>query len=876
MADTPPRRERKTPRRVRAANGLARAVISLGGVGTIVAVTLIFAFLLWVVAPLFLGAKVGAGEDAPLAAARAAAPVVRTGVDGARLMGWTLRADGHLRVRRLSDASILLDRDLFPDASRPTATSFATGQVEDAEKPNCAFGFADGSLRSGRIGFVTEFLDGDAIPPAARHLPVGAVLPHEDGMLRITPQGQVRFDHLKVEIHDGVQVAKSAIRRLDLSVAPSGAAYAVLGEDGSLQIAGLQGRFNIMMDRWEWDVFHKPIAWKADPERGPPDLLRLDGTGNVLYLLWGDGHCERVDARDGVKAEVVEKLELLRAPARRVDRAAFLVGKTTLVVADDAGRLSAWFPSRPADAYPRDGLVTVCGHVLDPHPGGARVTALAPSARSRLLAAGYDDGHVRLFEVTTEDELVSVRAQDGRPVRGLAVAPKEDGLVAWCDGLLERWGMDLRHPEATLGSLFGKVWYEGQTHPQHVWQSKGGSDDFEPKLGLVVLIFGTLKATFYSLLIAAPLALLAALFTSEFLSPRWRAPIKSAIEIMAGLPSVVLGFLAAVVLAPFVAAHLVVVLCSLLTFPLTVLLGARLWQFLPSRAAVLLEGPPRLLAVAASLPATIGLAILAAPFVEAHCFAGDVMGWLNGKVGSGTGGWTFLLLPFTLAAVACAAIWFGGPWLRRVSKGWDRVQCAAADVIRWVVVLVGGVGLALALGYLLGADWFAGGLDPRGAGGHDLAYQPRNAMIVGFVMGFAIVPIIYTLAEDALSSVPTALREASLGCGATPWQTAWRVVVPTAMSGLFSALMIGLGRSVGETMIVLMASGNTPIMEWQPFSGMRALSANIATELPEAVMNSTHYRVLFLSGLVLFAMTFLVNTAAEVVRRRFRKRAAEL
>src|SRR4029453_5777399 len=103
--------------------------------------------------------------------------------------------------------------------------------------------------------------------------------------------------------------------------------------------------------------------------------------------------------------------------------------------------------------------------------------------------------------------------------------------------------------------------------------------------------------------------------------------------------------------------------------------------------------------------------------------------------------------------------------------------------------------------------------------------------IVGFVMGFAIIPIIYTIAEDALSSVPSQPRSAPLGCGATIWEAGGRIVVPPATSGLFSALMIGLGRAVGETMIVLMAAGNVPLMEWNIFNGFQTLSAAIATEL---------------------------------------------
>ena len=175
----------------------------------------------------------------------------------------------------------------------------------------------------------------------------------------------------------------------------------------------------------------------------------------------------------------------------------------------------------------------------------------------------------------------------------------------------------------------------------------------------------------------------------------------------------------------------------------------------------------------------------------------------------------------------------------------------------------------LFVGWLLNSS----GWDPRG--GIFDTYVQRDALVVGIAMGFAVIPLIYTISEDALVSVPDHLRAASLGAGATPWQTAVRVVIPPAMSGLFSAAMIGLGRAVGETMIVLMAAGNTPIMEWNVFNGFRTLSANIATELPEAVVGSTHYRTLFLAALVLFAMTFLVNTVAEAVRRRFRARYQE-
>ncbi|HXH27731.1 MAG TPA: ABC transporter permease subunit, partial [Candidatus Polarisedimenticolia bacterium] len=155
-------------------------------------------------------------------------------------------------------------------------------------------------------------------------------------------------------------------------------------------------------------------------------------------------------------------------------------------------------------------------------------------------------------------------------------------------------------------------------------------------------------------------------------------------------------------------------------------------------------------------------------------------------------------------------------------------------------------------------------------------YDQRNALVVGIAMGFAVIPIIFTIAEDSLSGVPRHLTAGSLALGATRWQTALRVVVPTASPGIFSAVMIGFGRAVGETMIVLMATGNTPIMDPSIFNGFRALSANIAVELPEAPEAGTLFRVLFVAAALLFAMTFLVNTAAEVVRLRLQRRFRNL
>jgi phosphate transport system permease protein len=256
--------------------------------------------------------------------------------------------------------------------------------------------------------------------------------------------------------------------------------------------------------------------------------------------------------------------------------------------------------------------------------------------------------------------------------------------------------------------------------------------------------------------------------------------------------------------------------------------------------------------------------------VERWLFGGDVAGWLDGRGGSGFGGWVVASLP--LAAIASLAL-VGrvvNPWLRRATAGWSQRQSAVAALASFLIGVAATLAMAAAVAVLLDSLR----LDTRG--GIFGTYVQRNALVVAVGMSFAIIPLIFTLADDALSSVPDHLRSASLGAGATPWQTAIRVIVPSAASGLFSAVMIGLGRAVGETMIVLMAAGNTPLVSWNLFNGFQTLSAAIATELPEAARGTAHYRVLFLAALTLFAITFVVNSVAEVVRQRFRRRAYEL
>lgn len=321
------------------------------------------------------------------------------------------------------------------------------------------------------------------------------------------------------------------------------------------------------------------------------------------------------------------------------------------------------------------------------------------------------------------------------------------------------------------------VW---ETLPLLAWDEAFAFSKLSP------LAWGTLKAALAAMLFALPIALGAAMYSALFMSARLRSRVKPTLEMMEAIPGVVVGFIAGLVLAPWVERHLASTLALLIWLPISAGLAGVLWHAAASRGRRWLP-----------------------------------LSW--------AGLW---LLPW-LASMVLLALWFA-PLLEQFLLGGD-------------------------LRRLLEQHW---GID----------YATRNALIVGIAMGFAVIPSIYALAEDALADVPTSLMEGAQALGASRWQALWKVALPAAGPGIFSAVMIGAGRAVGETMIVLMASGNMALLSVSPFEGMRSMAAAIAIELPEASPGGLTYHHLILAALVLFIFTFLVNTLAEVVRSRMRRR----
>jgi phosphate transport system permease protein len=509
--------------------------------------------------------------------------------------------------------------------------------------------------------------------------------------------------------------------------------------------------------------------------------LTLDSQGMALYAGTESGRLMHWSLTEPGEADLRDNL-IAFDDKRSITALKMVFGDYSIAVGDAKGKMTTWFPVRVEQDSARKELKQI--HTLMSH--NSEVISIQPSLRDKSLLSLSKDGILHLDHMTSERHLLTLGSN--APLTQYAFSTRSDSIIALTEDFRAIvWKLDNPHPEVSWGTLFTKTWYEGYDQPEYVWQSSSASDDFEPKFSLTPLIFGTLKGTFYAMIFAIPLALFGAIYTSQFCRPRLRAMIKPIVEIMAAIPTVIIGFLAALWLAPIIEESLGAVFMSIVFVPVGLMIAIVIWQVMRRNEKIRgLERGYEFLAIAPVIVLSIAIATTLGPLAENLLFDGNLKQWLFLEFGT--------------------------------------------------------------------------------------RYDPRNCIVIAFGMGFAVIPIIFTIAEDSLSNVPPALKAASLACGASRWQTVWRVILPSASPGIFAGTMIGFGRAVGETMIVLMATGNTAIMDLSIFNGMRPLSSNIAVEIPEAPYGGTLYRTLFLSAVILFIMTFVVNTAAEVIRQRLRKK----
>jgi len=482
-------------------------------------------------------------------------------------------------------------------------------------------------------------------------------------------------------------------------------------------------------------------------------LIAVSDDGRI-YVIDENGNVNDVLKEDGISAF------------------GMLTGKRGFVVADLSGNISVYSSSN------REGSSSFHKiHKID--SCGKKVTSISMSEKDRTFAVSYDDGSIRLYYSTTEKLLLEIEDMSGN----ILISGNGKTLLNYGSKLV-LYDIKNNHPDISFKALFGKIWYEGYSEPSYVWQSTGGADDFEPKYSLMPLIFGTAKGSLFALLFAVPLALCGALFMNQFMHPDLQRLIKPAVEIMAGLPSVIIGFLGGLWLAPVLEQYLPGILLGLIITPVAVIIAGYLVEKYFTRSGGEIYGK-EIFIILPVIVLVFGTSVMFSNEISSIVFNGDFKDFFFTKTGT--------------------------------------------------------------------------------------PYDQRNAIVVGFAMGFAVIPVIFSLAEDALSFVPREIIAGSLALGLSRWQTVSGVVLKAAKSGIVSAVMIGFGRAVGETMIVLMATGNTPLMSLSPFNGFRTLSANIAVELPETAVGSSPYRILFLSALILFIFTFAINILTGFIRGNMRK-----
>lgn len=727
----------------------AKVGIAVGGISVIVAILLIFAYLFYEVVPLFAGAKVEPSSSYVLEDSSAS---LHLAIEEQSEMAMRLGNDGVARFFDLESGESVASIPIsLPDQAQITSFSL------DSEQSGLfALGLDTGEAVIARYAYDTRF----------------AAL---DNRRILTPKIEYPFGEVPYTLTDDKALASIALRTSGENMV-----LAATAEGGGLSLlkASKQTSLFAAFDLGggaEFEIEEKRINGLA---LGGEQLF-IDGDRFWLFVVNDEGLARLLNLRSAFTANNLqfEVRALLTEGRASPTDIAFLLGGISLLVADDQGAIAQWFLTR------RDNTVAL-EKIRSFEGSESPIVSLTPEQRRKSFVSVDMQGVVSLFNTTARRQAFSGKlASEG--VSAIAISPRGDALLIEAgNGNMALWEVENKHPEVSWSALWSRVWYEGYGEPDFIWQSSAASNEFEPKYSLVPLSFGTLKAAFYAMLLAAPLAICGAIFTGYFMAPMMRRKVKPLIELMEALPTVVLGFLAGLWLAPFVENNLLGIFSVLVLLPTSILLMSFVWVQLPN----------------------------------------DLR--------------------------------------HRIPDGWE------AGIL--VPVIVAATVLSFAIATPLEALFFGGDMRFYLTNELGISYDQRNAMVVGFAMGFAVIPTIFSIAEDAIFTVPKHLTYGSLALGATPWQSLYRVVLPTASPGIFSALMIGMGRAVGETMIVLMATGNTPIMDINIFEGMRTLAANIAVEIPESEVDSTHYRILFLAALVLFMFTFMFNTVAEVIRQRLR------
>ncbi|MBU2644510.1 ABC transporter permease subunit, partial [bacterium] len=772
---------------------LADWIITVGGIFVILAVLGILIYLVKETIPLFRGGQITAscGYQLPAQPGK----ILATGMDEYQTIAYIMYGDGTLQIFHTRTGASLGGEKLDLGGSQIASIS------ESTDKRYLALGFTSGLVQLMEISFPYEIINSDELPAGATRLD------DQDSALgkvvysRI-PGNQVRRSRFQITREDPVVVSSvgNPIVAIDYHVSGEAErktrAFVTVEADGRATLNVIKTRVNLMTGVRTNDIKRTELPM-PQLDAAIHAVLMTDSADRVL-IVTENGRAYRYDTSDFNSPLLAEVTPLLPS-GTKLKRIGFLSGNQSIVVGGANGSLFIYFVINDRKRGTRDGKALVKARAFP--DSRLPITGFSPSSRGKGFAVAYLDGSSTILHGTSQKRVLEFGARADSTIAGIALSPRFDGLLQiYTDRFVRFHAFSVPHPETTFFTLFQKVWYEGYEKPAYTWQSSAASDDYEQKFSLIPLIFGSIKVALYSLLFAVPIAILAAIYTSEFVHFRVRNTVKPAMEMMASLPSVVLGFVAALVLAPIVETWIAAVLVAFLVVPAALILGAFFWQMLPQYLIVRWQGGPKLFLMFCLVAAALGMTRTIGPWMEDLFFNGDFKAWLNRDVGTAEPFLFLVLLPIVFMLVAMVSSRLAKPVLSRWTKNSGRVVHVVIDILYWVL----STAVAIFVAYQLGGLLAFYGFDARG--GVINTYAQRNTLVVGFAMGFAVIPIIYTIAEDALHSVPDHLRAASLGCGATQWQTTLYVVLPAAISGVFSAVMIGMGRAVGETMIVVMAA----------------------------------------------------------------------
>lgn len=723
--------------------------MGIGGISVIAAIALIFFYLLFVVLPLFMPASIeqqalydvpGGDRDATL----------YLSMEEQNEIGARLTDSGRMVFFKTQDGHVIDDKQLV--SAGVNITSWARASKSTAL---LAYGLSDGRALVFRNVYRVTF---------------------PDNIRQISPVIEYPLGEEPLLIDDdGV-----SLQQLALQSDEEGATVVAITADHRVVMSHFAREDSLFDD--EVSLERVTTELSLDSTWKNLSYVLIDKEQRNLYLANQIGTLLHFDISDKEEPVLIQRVSLLKA-GNHLTSLQFLTGDISLLVGASDGSISQWFSVRDEANLP---VLTRVRRFTDQNTS---IRDISTEYFRKGFLAVDSEGGLAIYHTTANRHILTEKVATS--IARLAISPRASAVLTQDDQQAIRfWHIDNEHPEVSWQSLWGKVWYESYPEPDYVWQSSSGSNDFEPKFSLTPLAFGTFKAAFYAMLLAMPLAIMGAIYTAYFMDARMRQWVKPSIEIMEALPTVILGFLAGLWLAPFLEENLPGVFALMICLPLGTLVLAFAWQYCPpSWRHRIHDG---------------WLAALLIPVIL-------ILGWLSIE-----------------ASQPLENLLFAG------------------DMRHWIETD-------------LGVD-----------------FDQRNSLVVGIAMGFAVIPTIFSMTEDAIFSVPGHLRNGSLALGASQWQTLAKVVLLTASPGIFAAVMIGMGRAVGETMIVLMATGNTAILDFSLFQGMRTLSANIAVEMPESEVGSTHFRILFLAALVLFIFTFMFNTLGEIVRHRLRKKYSSL